>query len=143
MKHRSGFIGFLLLYDDTQLLIKLLGFICFYIRLIDLPSILQNFLKKFAHSIRVKKLSANERIGLVSLFNGISTSVEEQLWFYLTHSQEDKGFYTFPKSICPKVNVIARLEYELTYYDSAVHRFNHYTTRTPPRKIKINKSKWR
>ena len=28
--------------------------------------------------------------------------------------------------------VIARLEYELAYYDSAVHRFNHYTTRTPP-----------
>ena len=34
--------------------------------------------------------------------------------------------------ICPKVNVIARLEYELVYYDSAVHRFNHYTTRTHP-----------
>ena len=33
--------------------------------------------------------------------------------------------------ICLKVNVIARLEYELAYYDSAVHRFNHYTTRTP------------
>ena len=32
--------------------------------------------------------------------------------------------HTFPKGICPKVNVIARLEYEL-------HRFNHYTTRTP------------
>ena len=28
------------------------------------------------------------------------------------------------------MNVIARLEYELTYYDSAVHRFNHLT-RTP------------
>ena len=25
-----------------------------------------------------------------------------------------------------------RLEYELAYYDSAVHRFNQYTTRTPP-----------
>ena len=45
---------------------------------------------------------------------------------------EDKGVHTFPKGICPKVNVIARLEYELTYYDSAVQRFNHYTTRTPP-----------
>ena len=30
------------------------------------------------------------------------------------------------------MNVIARLEYELAYYDPAVHRFNHYTTRTPP-----------
>ena len=27
------------------------------------------------------------------------------------------------------MNVIARLEFELVYYDSAVHRFNHYTTR--------------
>ena len=42
------------------------------------------------------------------------------------------GVHTFPKGICPKVNVIARLEYELANYDSAVHRFNHYTTRTSP-----------
>ena len=56
--------------------------------------------------------------GLVSLFNGISTLfslfnakailIEEQ--YYLTHSWEDKGVHTFPKGICPKVNVIARLE---------------------------------
>ena len=81
--------------------------------------------------------------GLVSLFNGISTLfrlfnakailLEEQ--YYLTHSWEDKGVHTFPKGICPKVNVIARLEYELAYYDSAVHRFNHYTTRTPPWRV--------
>ena len=58
--------------------------------------------------------------------------LEEQWWYYLTHSWEDKRVHTFPKGICPKVNVIARLEYELAYYDSAVHRFNHYTTRTPP-----------
>ena len=30
------------------------------------------------------------------------------------------------------MNVIARLEFELTYYDSGVHRFNHYTTRATP-----------
>ena len=41
------------------------------------------------------------------------------------------GVHTFPKGICPKVNVIAQLEYELAYYDSAVHRFNHYIMRTP------------
>ena len=46
--------------------------------------------------------------------------------YYLTHSWEDKGVHTFPKGIYPKANVIARLEYELVYYDSAVHRFNHY-----------------
>ena len=73
--------------------------------------------------------------GLVSLFNGIATffmlfNAKEQ--YYLTHSWEDKGVHTFPMEICPKVNVIARLEYELAYYDSAVDRFNHYTTRTPP-----------
>ena len=57
-------------------------------------------------------------LGLVSLFNGISTFVgyfnakailqEEQLWYYLTYSLEDKGVHTFPKGICPKVNVIAQ-----------------------------------
>ena len=30
------------------------------------------------------------------------------------------------------MNIIARLEYKLAYCDSTVHRFNHYTTRTPP-----------
>ena len=30
------------------------------------------------------------------------------------------------------MNVIERLDFELAYYDSEVHRFNHYTTRTPP-----------
>ena len=90
-----------------------------------------------------------ERLGLVSLFNGISTLfrlfnakailLEEQ--YYLTHSYEDKGVHTFPKGICPKVNIKARLENELAYYDSAVHRCNHYTTRTPPYKERI-KVKW-
>ena len=73
---------------------------------------------------------------IVTLFNGISTLfrlfnakailLEEQLWYYLTHSWEDKGVHTFPNGICPKVNVIVRLEYELAYYDSAVHHFNHF-----------------
>ena len=69
---------------------------------------------------------------LFRLFNAKAILLEEQYWYYLTHSWEDKGAHTFPKGICPKVNVIARLEYELASYDSAVHRFNHYTTRTPP-----------
>ena len=38
------------------------------------------------------------------------------------------------EEVCPKVNVIARLEYELAYYNPAVHRFNYYTMRTPPQK---------
>ena len=35
--------------------------------------------------------------------------------------------------ICLKVNVIARLEFELAYHDSAVQRFHHYTAETPLR----------
>ena len=65
------------------------------------------------------------------LFNA-KAILEEQWWYYLIHSWEDKGVHTFPKGICLKVNVIARLEFELAYYDSAVQRFNHYTMRTPP-----------
>ena len=65
-------------------------------------------------------------IALFRLFNAEAILLEEQLWYYLTHCWEDKGVHTFPEGICPKVNVIARLEYEL------VHCFNHYTTRTPP-----------
>ena len=44
---------------------------------------------------------------------------------------KDKGVHTFPKGFCQKVNVTERPEYELTYYDSAVHCFDHYTARTP------------
>ena len=41
--------------------------------------------------------------------------------------------YNFTLGICPKVGVIERLEFELTYFDSAVQWFNHYT----PLKIMI------
>ena len=43
-----------------------------------------------------------------------------------------KNVCVFPNRICLKVNVIARLEFELAYYDSAIQRFNYYTTRMPP-----------
>ena len=62
--------------------------------------------------------------------NAKAILLEEQLWFYLTHSWEDKRVHTFPKGICPKMNVMVQLEFELAYYDPAVYRFNHYTTRT-------------
>ena len=72
----------------------------------------------------------------VRLFNAKAILLEEQQWYYSTHSWEDKGVRTFPQGICPKVNLIAQLEFELAYYDSAVHRFNHYITRTPPELVK-------
>ena len=60
-----------------------------------------------------------------SLFNAKAILLEEQYWYYLIHSLEDKRVYIFRKGICPKMNVIAWLEFELAYYDFAVHRFNH------------------
>ena len=38
--------------------------------------------------------------------------------------------YNFPKSICPKVNVIAWREFDFTYNDLAVYHFNYYITKT-------------
>ena len=73
----------------------------------------------------------------ISTFNAEFTLLEEYQWFYLTHKSEDIGVYTFPKGICPKVNVIAWLKFELAYYDSAVKCFNHYTTGTPPLAIEL------
>ena len=39
------------------------------------------------------------------------------------------------------MNIIAWLEYKLAYYDSVVHRFNHYTTRAPHR-LKLKPSSY-
>ena len=40
---------------------------------------------------------------------------------------------TFPKSISSKVNVIAQLKFELTYYNVSVQHVSHDTMRTPPK----------
>ena len=46
------------------------------------------------------------------LFNTQAIILEEQKWYYLTHSWEDKGVHTFLEIIFSKVNVIARAEFE-------------------------------
>ena len=47
--------------------------------------------------------------------------VEEQLWYYLTHTLGgNKGLHKFLKGNCPKANTIAWLEFELAYYDVKV-----------------------
>ena len=56
--------------------------------------------------------------------------VEEQQWYYLTHIWEDKWVRTFPNGINPKINAIARLDFELMYFDVATQHFNHYATDT-------------
>ena len=48
----------------------------------------------------------------------MSFSVDE--WNYLTKSRDDEGVHIFSKGICSKVNIIARLEFELAYNDSAL-----------------------
>ena len=42
----------------------------------------------------------------------------------------DKEVHTFPKSVYPKVYIIARLKFELVYSDVAVQQDNHYTKET-------------
>ena len=37
----------------------------------------------------------------------------------------DKGIHASRKGICPKVNVIARLEFEFTYFKAVVQYLNH------------------
>ena len=56
----------------------------------------------------------------------------------LTNNWENKGVYIFPNGICPKVNGIVGLEFELTCYNSADYRCNHYATRTMDKGQKRN-----
>ena len=62
---------------------------------------------------------------LCGLFNAKAILWEEQKWYHLTHSLEDKGVHTFSKGIFPKVDALAQLEFELAYNDSAIRRFYH------------------
>ena len=53
--------------------------------------------------------------------------------YNLTHSWEDDGIYTFPKINSTKVNVIARFEFELSYYDVTALYDTYYTTEIFPK----------
>ena len=55
------------------------------------------------------------------LFNVKAISVEKQQWHFLTHSWESKEVHTFPKGISPKVNVLARLEFELAHFEATIN----------------------
>ena len=65
---------------------------------------------------------------LVPLFNSLSASqnyfVEEQQWYYLTHSKRDKGVHIFPKGISSEENLIERFEFDFAYFKGAVQHFN-------------------
>ena len=42
------------------------------------------------------------RVNLCGLFNAKAILVEEQQWYYLTHSWRDKEVHAFPKGINPE-----------------------------------------
>ena len=54
-------------------------------------------------------------INLCGLSSARAILVEGRKWFYLTHSCENKGAYTFSEDISSKVNVIVWLEFKFTY----------------------------
>ena len=58
--------------------------------------------------------------------------IEEQQWYYLTHSWVDESIHTFSKDITLKVNIIAQQEFELLHYYITVYHMIHYATWTPP-----------
>ena len=60
-------------------------------------------------------------INLRGLFN-----VRQQL----THCWRDKGVLAFPKSTSLKLNIIARLEFQLDYFEAAVQHFSYYAKET-------------
>ena len=62
---------------------------------------------------------------LRGLFNVKTTLVEGQLWYYLTYSWRDKKVFPFYLFICPKVNVIAQVGFELAYNHDVVLYVNY------------------
>ena len=76
---------------------------------------------------------ALRHINLRGLFNAKTIFVEEQQRYYLIRSLWDKGVHAFPKGIKSKVNVIVRLNFEVSYFESAVQHFNHCVTGTKGR----------
>ena len=67
-------------------------------------------------------------INLCGLFNAKIIFVEEQQWYYLTHSLGDKIVHAFSKRTDLKVNAIARMVFELVYNDSKVELVSNYAT---------------
>ena len=47
----------------------------------------------------------------------------------------DKGVHAFPKGIRPKMNVIARREFEIAYFNVAIHHVSHKTRINVTQKI--------
>ena len=64
------------------------------------------------------------RFGLISLFNGISTSIAylipiQFLWKIAINSRRDEKVHKLPK---------AQLDFEIAYFEAAVKHFKHLAT---------------
>ena len=46
-------------------------------------------------------------------------------------ADRDKGIHIFSEVISPKIKVMPRLEFELTYYKVIIQNISHYTMGTP------------
>ena len=62
------------------------------------------------------------------LFNAKAILVEEQQIYYLTSYWGHNRVHTFSKGISPKVNAMARLEFQLDYNVITVQYVSHYAT---------------
>ena len=67
----------------------------------------------------------------LSSINTKATPLEEQLCYFTTRSRGDKEVVTFPKITSLKVNLMARLKFELAYYDIEVQHASHNHMRAP------------
>ena len=47
--------------------------------------------------------------------------VEKHKWYYLFHSRQDQWVHFFPQSISSKMNITARMEFELAYFEAMSH----------------------
>ena len=57
--------------------------------------------------------------------------VEEKLQYYLIHIKGYKWVNSFPININPEVNIIPWREFELSYFEAAIHHFIWYASRYP------------
>ena len=69
-------------------------------------------------------------MNLCGLFNAKASLVKKkkkrEQWYNLTLSWVgDKGVHAFLKGTRPKMNIIVPLEFELAYFEAAVHYFSH------------------
>ena len=70
-------------------------------------------------------------INFHGLFKAKAILEEEQEWCYLTHCGRINEVHAFLKGIRPKVNAIARFEFELAYNDIVVQHVSYCATETP------------